>query len=123
MLDKDRVYEAFLLYSDLEEEKNERLRAISDRAADNLAARLSDKAEAGAHMNRLCGAAAGIAWCDLLAREAGVAEEIRVGDVSMRSSSSYAVTAKELDALREGFLADIADLLSPPFVLGRVAAC
>lgn len=124
MLDKDRVYHFFLVYAGLDEQASAGLRPLCDASAESLAVKLREGVDLSRHMERLCLAAAGFAFCDWC--ELGTASsdehEVRVGEITLRSSASAYAAAKDLTVLREHFLESIADLLKPRFVFGQVEA-
>ncbi len=72
--------------------------------------RLRPDADIIGNMERLCDAAAAEAWYMylMLGPAVGVAEEIRVGDISVRSSAGGLAEAK---LLRDEYLARVADLM------------
>ncbi len=120
MLDKDRVFQLFILFADLEEHSALRYRPFCDAAT----ALLSRKAKPGIKeedLERLYTAAAGYAYCDWLDVMGGAsaAEEIKVGDITVRNSFGEGKTGTA--ELRGHFQALVTDLLEPPFVFGQVA--
>lgn len=112
MLDGDRVFTHFLQISGLEEGAAEDLRAVCDIAGQYLYGRLRAGVNLAANMDRLCLAAAALAFGDYLefggARHSG--QEVRIGDVTMRESGGASPAAGRM---REHFLAGVADLIAP----------
>jgi len=123
VLDKDLVFKYFLTFSGLDEDAGCRMRPVCDAAAGAISARLSEKAEFPRDMERLCLAAAAVAYSGYL--EIGSADssmqEIKVGDISLRDSAASGSSAKGAADLRDSFLAGVAPLLKAPFVFRQVA--
>ena len=116
MIDKDRVYEIFLGISGSSDEAKGRF--LCDAAAGYLSSRIGREVDLIQNMERLCRAAAGIAYCDYREMAGDIsAGEVRVGDISLKESSGSG-RRSELRDIREGFIEGIADLLAIPFVLG-----
>ena len=93
-----------------------------------LSGRLRPGADIAANMDRICAAAAVMACCDALSLGSALAwsDEVRVGDITLRSSGSsgggFAGGLRQtLEELRENFLLDISDLLQAPFVFGQIS--
>jgi len=115
MLDTERILSAFSLFSDLEGKALERCRPLCALAGGRLERRLRPGAQNpdGVDLERLANAAAACAYADylMMGAAAGSADEIKVGDISVKSS------AKGLDAdardIRDYFLEQVTDLLLP----------
>jgi hypothetical protein len=124
MLDQDRVFNLFIAFSDLPEETAGRFRPVCQAAADSLCAKLSRRVRLPRDMERLCLAAAAIAYHDFCGiGSSGLAGEIRVGEISLRHPDwSGSPPSRMAAELRDRFLLDIADILKTPFVFGRVTA-
>jgi len=118
MLDKDRIFRHFRTMSGLDSPAATPFRALCDSAGLYIFGRLREGAETDRHMDRLCFAAAALAYADWLEIGGGStgAQEIRIGDIALREGSSGR-RALDSAAKRDHFLAGIADLLAPPFVL------
>lgn len=118
MPDKDRVFALFSLFSDLEGEAAERYRPLCDGAAAAMASRMRPGITEEADLERLCMAAAAGAYCDLLElRGSSAAEELRVGDITLKNSSRSG--SGDSEGVRAHFEALAADLLEPACVLRR----
>lgn len=115
-LDLDKVMELFSLFSDLEGCELERWRGFCRVEADSLGERVREDVDASACMEQLCTAAAGLAYSDYLTLQtaSGPGDEVRVGDISLRSS---AASRQESGAgeIREHFLRGVARLLRPEY--------
>ncbi len=125
MLDRSRIFELFSFFADVEGEAAARLRPFCDAAAARLETRLRPGLEdIGTAAERLCVAAAACAWGDWMTVGGGagsVTDEVRVGDITLRSGTGRGNAGAGGEELRERFLADVADLLLPPFVFGAMA--
>lgn len=123
MLDAQKVYHYFSLFSDLEGEAAAPYHPFCDAAAGEVTRRLRTGADIEAGMDRLCMAAAAMACGDCLelwgAGGSSAADEVRVGDITLKSASGTAASQADSQALSQHFLSRVADLLEPPFVLGR----
>jgi len=120
MLDKDRVFRHFRTMCGLDSAGTGPYRALCDAAAQYILNRLRDDVQLDRNMDRLCFAAAALAYGDWLEVGGSLAsaQDIRVGDITLRESGGGGRgAAAGGSALREHFLAGVADLLSPPFVL------
>jgi hypothetical protein len=120
MVDKEKVFELFALFADLDKDFALRYRPFCDAAASLL----SYKAKTGLKeedLERLATAAAGYAYCDWLDLTGGLhtAEEIKVGDISVKNSAGSGKAATT--ELRQHFEGLVADLLEPAFVFGQTA--
>lgn len=115
MLDYDRVLSLFSLFTDLTGDSLARWEGLCQSAARRLEARLRPSAEAEAEMEGLCAAAAAMAYGDYLllgSAGAGTADEIRVGDISLKNSVSHD-TKRDAEEIRAYFLNGVAHLLLP----------
>lgn len=114
MLDMQRVEELFALYSDLEGNDLNNWKALCKTAAEAVIRRLRAGVEAERHMERLCSAAAGLACSNFLtissAMGIGSGEEVRVGDISLKSSSS--ATGNSGADLKAWVMEQVEDLLA-----------
>lgn len=113
MLDQDRTFTHFKTMSGLGEEEAGGLRPFCDAAAGQVGGRLRPGVDLGRNMDRLCIAAATLAYCDWLefGGALSTAEEIRVGDITLRERSG--ASARRGGELRRRCLEGIADLLEP----------
>ena len=120
MLDIDRVFTHFTTMSGLDEGGAAPYRALCDGAARYIFSSLREDVHLAGQMDRLCLAAAALAYGDWieLGGSLSAAEEMRVGEITLRESRGNAPPRG--GALREHFLAGIADLLAPRFVLAGV---
>lgn len=124
MLDKDKVFTLFRVFSGYDDAAAYNLRGICDFAADRLAGSLREDvnpADSPEAMERLCTAAAVDALCNcmLLQMAADGHDEVKVGDVSLRRANAR--LEGEMTELRDRFMADVADLLAAPKVLEQVS--
>jgi len=117
LLDKDRIFTHFKNMCGLDEAAARPLRPLCDVAAQYLVTRLRPEIRLDANMDRLCIAAAALACGDWLELGGSLspAQELRVGDITLRESSGG--SAPRGSALREHFLTGISDLLEPRFVI------
>lgn len=123
MLDLHCVLQYFGLFADLSGAELLRWRGLCEGAAAQLCGRLRKPADSldGGDMDRLYQAAAACAYHSYAVLQASSAqEEVRVGDISLRSAASGASdgTAREV---REHFLAQASDLLEPECFVFRQA--
>ena len=120
MLDKDRVFTHFLTMTGLDAAEAGAFRPLSDAAAQYLLTRLREGVAPGKNLDRLCLAAAALAYGDWLELGGSLcsAQELRVGDIALRESSGN--RAPRGASMREHFLAGVADLLAPRFVMAQV---
>ena len=117
MLENDRIFTHFLGMTGLDKETAKAFRPLCDAAGRYLAGRLREGVPLGGNMDRLCLAAAALAYGDWLELGGSAlrAQEVRVGEITLRESSAGA--APRGVGLREHFLAGVADLLAPRVVL------
>jgi len=117
MLDKDRVFDHFLTMTGLGRGEAAVYRPFCDAAAAFIRSRLKGGIDFGRNMDRLCIAAAAVAYSDWLELGGSLssAEEIRVGEITVRQRTGR--SAQRGEALRERLIGDIADLLAPLPVL------
>ena len=117
MLDKDRIFTHFVRLSGLDEAGAGAFRALCDAAGQYLAGRLLDGVSVAGNMDRLCLAAAALAYGDWLEFGGGAAgsQEVRVGEITLREGGAGA--APRGGGMREHFLAGVADLLAPRTVV------
>ena len=117
MLDKDRIFAHFRTMSGLETDAASPYRPLCSAAGQYVLARLRPDVQLDRNMDHLCLAAAALAYGDWL--ELGGSrssdQELRVGDITMRERSGG--SASRGGGLREHFLAGVAELLEPPFVI------
>lgn len=121
MLDKDRVFSHFVTMTGLGEQAAGSFRVLCEAAGRYLAGRLREGALAPENMDRLCLAAGALAYGDWLELGGNLAQtqEVRVGEITLREGGARA--APSASKLREHFLAGVADLLAPRFVLGQIS--
>lgn len=115
MLDIEQIMRMFSLFSDLEGEALEHWGGLCRAAGARLEARLRADADVEAGMEALCTAAAACAYGDflMLERAAGASDEVRVGDISLKSSASAGGERRDAEEIRDYFLASVAHLLTP----------
>lgn len=113
-LDTQKIRDFFAVFTDMPDSELPRWSGLCDSAQNWIADRLRKNADVSRNMERLCIAAASVAYCNHTLLQSGTnADEIRVGDVSIKNSGG---NADALDAIstRDYFLADIADLIEAP---------
>lgn len=112
MLDTEKILRAFSLCSDLEGEALSRYEFLCPLAGARLERRLRPGAGSPGEedMDRLCNAAGAMAYADYLMLGSAPGGAVRVGDISLGSSSPAGADAREL---RDWCLAQVADLLLP----------
>ncbi len=119
-LDKQRISALFAMFTDIPDLDLPKWSNLVDLAETQLLALLKPNVDISRNMERLCIAAAACAYCNytlLTARGGASSEEIRVGDIAIKSSGD------ELDATstRDFFMSEIADLISNPTGFAFVA--
>ena len=119
MLEKDRIFTHFLRLSGLSEDSAGALRPLCDAAGQYLAGRLRAGVSLGGNMDRLCLAAAALAYGDWLELGGGALgpQEVRVGEITLREGGSG--SSARGAGMREHFLAGVADLITPRVVLAH----
>jgi len=122
MLENDRIFTHFLRMSGLSEDGARPFRPLCDAAGQYLAGRLREGVSLSGNMDRLCIAAAALAYGDWLELGGGApgAQEVRVGEITLREGGAGA--APRGGGMREHFLAGVADLLAPRAVLSSTQA-
>ena len=112
MLEHYRVLTTFALFAGMKEHEAMPWRSLCENAAAHLLHRLRNDVTPAQHMERLCTAAAGIAYADYLAvsRVGAGADEMRVGDVTLRGTGDVNAQIQEI---RTYFLGQVADLTRP----------
>ena len=117
MLDKDRIFAHFRTMSGLDEDAASPYRPLCQAAGQYVLTRLRSGVQLDRNMDRLCLAAAALAYGDWL--ELGGSrssdQEFRVGEVVVRERSGGSTPRG--GGLREHFLAGVAELLEPRFVI------
>lgn len=111
-LDDNKIRNFFAVFTDMPDGELPRWNGLCDSAGKQIAGRLRENADIERNMERLCIAAAAVAYCNYTLLQSGAgADEIRVGDISLKNSRG---NTDAIDAIgtREYFLADIADLVS-----------
>lgn len=116
MLDQDKVMQYFATYSGLDSEMLTHWQCLCTSAASYIARRLRADVDSEAEMDTLCAAAAAVALADYLALQngSGSADELRVGDITL-SSSSQASGNMGAEGILDHFLARAAHLLEPEY--------
>lgn len=112
-MDKDRVFDHFLTMTGLARKDAVAYRPFCDAAAGFIHSRLKRDVDFGRNMDRLCIAAAAVAYGDWLELGGSLssADEIRVGEIAVRERTGG--PSQRGGARRERFLEAIADLLMP----------
>jgi hypothetical protein len=115
-IDIERVRRLFQLFADLDGLEGARWGSLCRRAAAGIAARLRPETDPTLHQDRLAMAAAIVAYGDYLLLESGGAsagEELKVGDVSIKTTADRGNARRE-EALnmKSDALADIRDLIT-----------
>lgn len=112
-LDMDRVVDLFSLFSDLADDGLERWRCFCQTGAARIEALLREDADSSGEMEALCAAAAAWAYADylMLEQSAGAVDEVRVGEISVKTGASAA--QQDGREIRDHFLAGVAHLLRP----------
>lgn len=122
ILDRDKVLSLFSLFSDLTGGGLARWQPFCDGAARRIEARLLPGAdcpslETESEMEALCTAAAALAYCDYLllggVSGGGAVDELRVGDIALKSGTGAAESRRDAEEIRDHFLAGVAHLLRP----------
>lgn len=119
MLDRERVRALFGLFTDLPDDRLGLWEGLCDNAADSLMGRLRKGVSLPANRERLCTAAAAMAYADYLLLDAGGAgssDEIRVGEITLKNSNSGEKNSGSRE-IREYFLGQIGDLLADSAVV------
>lgn len=114
-LDNNRIYELFKSFSGLPEDKAVSWRFICENSGEYLKGRIKPKADTLENRQRLCTAAAAIAYADyilLASGAAGNATQIKIGDISFGESSGSPAKLNSGE-LKKYFLEQVADLLVP----------
>ena len=113
MLDIEYIFTWFKKLTRLDEPEAKPWLPLCESAARVLLSRLRPDVDLEAEMDRLCMAAASIAYNTYLTYTGNghSGDSIRVGDISLKSMS--ASTARAMARDDDGFLAHIADLLIP----------
>lgn len=110
-LDNQRILSLFALFTDLPDSELAEWESLCDSAEVKLIGRLRENVDAAKNMERLCNAAAAIAYCDYAMLSAGpCAEDIKVGDISVKTSGD----ARDAISTRDYMLAEISDLIEAP---------
>lgn len=113
-LDSQAIRNFFAVFTDLPDEELANWNGICESAGRQITNRLRKNADITRNMERLCAAAAAIAYCNYSLMKSGIsAEEVRVGEITLKSSHG---DNDALDAIgtRDYFLAEIADLIVAP---------
>lgn len=119
MLDRERVRALFGLFTDLPDDRLNLWEGLCDNAVGSLMGRLRENVNLPANMERLCTAAAAMAYADYLLLDAGgvgASDEIRVGDITLKKSSSDEKNSDSRE-IWEYFLGQIGDLLADSAVV------
>lgn len=112
MLDNYRILSIFSLFTDLEEQQALAWQRLCENAAAALCCRIKAGVDVSAHMERLCTAAAAMAYGDYLMLNGASASggEVRVGDISVKNGSGNG-SGGDATEIRAYFLEQVADLL------------
>lgn len=107
-LDNQRILSLFALFTDMPDAELSEWKSLCVSAEEKLMSRLRKKVSIYKNMERLCSAAAAIAYCDYIMLSAGSSsEDIKVGDISLKSSGE----TRDAISTRDYMLAEIADLI------------
>lgn len=107
-LDKQRILSLFALFSDLPDQELSSWEYLCDCAGEKLLGRLRANADVPKNSERLCSAAAALAYCDYAMLTAGgSSKEIRVGDISVKNSAD----THDAVSTRDYFLGQVSDLI------------
>lgn len=111
-LDKQRILSLFALFTDLPDQELSAWEYLCVCASEKISSRLRADADASKNSERLCNAAAALAYCDyaMLTANGGASKEIRVGDISVKNSAD----THDAVSTRDYFLEQISDLIEGP---------
>lgn len=112
-LDNQRILSLFALFTDLPDSALVEWTSVCRSAVEKLQRQLREGVDISRNMERLCNAAAAIAYCDYVMISGGaigMGGDIRVGEISIQSSGD----AADAISTRDYMLAEIADLLAAP---------
>lgn len=113
-LDPGLVRRYFLLFSDLSGAEAWKWDPVCQNACALIGRRLKEGADAPGNRERLCAAAAGLAYGDylMLSGASSAGGEVKVGDVTLKNGpSSGKGSGREAGEIREYFLSRVADLI------------
>lgn len=112
-LDKQLIKNSFAMFADLDGADADSWSILCDNAGAQIMSNLRGNIDLRLNMERLCLAAAALAYFDyaaVMAAKANTAGEIRVGDISVKGSGDIF----EAESTRDYFMAKIADLVVSP---------
>lgn len=112
-LDNQLIRDSFAMFTDMPDCEINCWRILCDNAAAQIISRLRENVDVRRNMERLCIAAAALAYSDyaaILSGKSCLPGEIRVGDISLKSSGDEFEAA----STRDYFIAAIADLIDAP---------
>lgn len=110
-LDNQRILSLFALFTDMPDSELPEWESLCGSAEQKLLGRLRENVDVSKNMERLCNAAAAIAYCDytMLSSSSGV-DDIKVGDISVKSGGD----TRDAVSTRDYMLAEISDLIEAP---------
>lgn len=110
-LDSQRILSLFALFTDMPDSELTEWASLCDSAEVKLMGRLRENVDIAKNMERLCSAAAAIAYCDHVMISSGSdSADIKVGDISVKGSGG----AQDAISTRDYMIAEISDLIKAP---------
>lgn len=112
-LDKQLIRDSFAMFTDMPDSELSYWSILCDNAESMIISHLRENVDARRNMERLCIAAAALAYSDyaaILSGKSGSSGEIRVGDISLRNSGDEFEAA----STRDYFIASVSDLIDVP---------
>lgn len=110
-LDKQRILSLFAMFTDMPDSELADWLTLCESAEMKLMKLLREDVDIPKNMERLCNAAAAIAYCDhAMLSGASATGNIRVGEISVTTSGD----ANDAISTRDYMLAEISDLLAAP---------
>lgn len=120
MLNLDNVKGYFAVLCDIEPLEAEKYSRLVKNSSSLIERRVKKGIDINGNLERLESAAAGVAYCEyLLLTLKGIAEEVRVGSVSVKNTNG-GFTPKEVRDIRKYYLSSVSDLLYGSFVFASV---
>lgn len=115
MIDEATTFKMFELFSDMPSAESQKWKWLCKNSASQLSAQLKKNIDLASNMERLCCTAAAMAYADyeLLGKtSSSSAEEIKIGDISIKNSNGEHDTQNASQNIRDYFLKQIEDLLA-----------
>lgn len=112
-LNKQLIRDSFAMFTDMPDSEIGNWSILCDNAEAGIVSRLKHDVDVRRNMERLCVAAAALAYFDytaILSGKSRSSDEIRVGDISLKRSGDEF----EAGSTRDYFMAQIADLIDAP---------